>query len=305
MPIQIVSPLPNQPIGIGMQVEVALDVALFVQGDKVTFEILDDVEIGRIIAYGHLQDVHSPGPHVFTVGAAGTATALFWQAYPQWAHAAHSSTIDVRVQHRRPDETVVDQLVQSNIYDTLTGLQVALPKLMQSTVQGGFTPQDRIVLQSINVATLVPIVNAVGQLVELPLSALGWRAPKEFMLRSAAFLLSGTGVLQRPAGSTRLDAHGIIWQFEVVPDGFGFVFGQVAEFYNRMVQFVVVRHDGADVAYVSDVFDETSAGHFLQWETPFPSQLQYAIAPGVTLRCWWLDFVKSSSPPLGTREDSS
>lgn len=295
MPITFEIPEPNQPFGFGFRMRFQSDfIGPLPEGSFWTVTIFSPVE-SEVPRFSMIYRTNNPafdGIH----GDLDTDAFI--------PHAV-SDLVDgqparLEVKLTQAPSTVIDQTSQPIIIDWQTGM----PKLLDlarryATQTGGFTQADREVQAEIRKASFVPFVNALGQASDLALSSFTWQPPSQFLRRSAPFLISGSGVLTRPAGQTIVRAYGIQWNWEVLPPGFGRVYGRVDEYANRMVQFVVIRRDQANELYVDRIYDENTEGHFLQWGNQFPTEVQYYIAPGVTLRCFWLDYALTPQP-VGT-----
>jgi hypothetical protein len=74
----------------------------------------------------------------------------------------------------------------------------------------------------------------------------------------------------------------------VIPAGYGKDDGSVIEWNRRIGQLVVIREGAGDDLYI-DLLEDTHRGNdFILWQFPNPSQVNYDIAPGVTLLWEWL-----------------
>lgn len=288
MPI-ILSPLPDQPFGIGMTGTVDGQ-AFEVPEDtwKVDFTIRDVPETGRIIGFGSSQGLHHPFSEI-TIGRAlvsGAPTVLL-QPYPQFPSTPHGSTVFLT-------STVVGSisgLVQTETisvkYDLLTGLQSIIPA--QGTATGGFNASDRLNLNSVlsSVQMVAPPALTGGANIVAGIIDFVRGPPRSFLRRFGQQLLTGRGTLSaQPPGA--LHSFGGTWSFITVPAGYGKDDGALVEWHRRLLQLVVVRDEATSDTYIDVLEDSHYEGNFILWQFPNPLQIQYDVAPGVTVLWQWL-----------------
>jgi len=288
MPPLIVSPLPDQPWGIGLTGTFSADITAFVEGDFLEVELRDQVEGGRIIGYGSARDLHAPSTEI-TLGQTVQGPTIIWQSYPQYPASAHGTQVWLRLIHKSSLGEQKDAIVQPQIHDTISGLQIALPKLITAQASG-YTEADRQEQAEIKKAVFapLPLAGAIGAAAQIALSSLVECPPADHLVRTDPQLLSGSGTLTRPFGPIPVSAYGFTFRFEVVPPGLSVMDGRSLEFPERMAQFLAIKHDKDGLEYVSDRYDFHWDQERVCWGIPFPIRLEYWILPGVTLRFWWL-----------------
>ena len=100
---------------------------------------------------------------------------------------------------------------------------------------------------------------------------------------------SGYNSFQRVRGPVGVDAFGIGWDIEEVPDGYGSFGDPLAVIYDRQVLTMRVLHrlfDGSD-AWTQAVFANEQNGYILFNES-FPWLIRTLLSPGVTASFYWL-----------------
>jgi hypothetical protein len=161
---------------------------------------------------------------------------------------------------------------------------------MQAQVQGGFTDTDRSQLQLAvdNTTTSIPAA-VVGGLVTTGLGRYFDQVPPFLLQRHGTSIhLTGNGTLTKGVEPFATYALGIEWIFDQPPPGFGLTTGNVAEYENRMVQWMPVYQDRLGSAYWANLVDAHEAGQRLVWSTNVPHNLNYWIAPGLGLTLTFL-----------------
>lgn len=186
---------------------------------------------------------------------------------------------------------VAEELTQPAVWDASYQFQ-----LQAFAGQGaGFTQADRDNLTTVKASVWrsegvsvsgIPIVSDLISFI---------RGPSRVFLQpgSESSLLTGRGILgtKTPSG---LNAYGGTWSWFTVPAEFGFIEGQLDEYFNRMAQFLVIREGARPDAqtpgslYIDEIVDSTAEGGFVTWQLPAPTQVQYDIAPGVVVLWRWL-----------------
>ena len=225
-------------------------------------------------------------PFVF-IQPDATKVVQWYEQPPAAAATAQSARLTVRLVDQ--NNLVVDQ-------DTVPvqwradPISIAwLQSLAATSGTGGFTSTDRSVLNAVlpAVRTLLPAALPGGP--QLLMQAIDLvRGPPRSLLRPfGSQLISGRGSLSaQPTGA--LYSYGGTWQVAVIPAGYGKDDGQVTEWNRRIGQLVVIREGASDDLYI-DVLEDTHRGNdFILWQVPNPSQINYDIAPGVTLLWEWL-----------------
>lgn len=176
-------------------------------------------------------------------------------------------------------------------YDALSGL----PRVVvepQAPIQGGFTQADRDVAQTTLNATVsrLELTTGLGELADVALSAQFGCPPGPLLVPALHGLLTGSGVIDRPAGGAGVYAYGFTFRFEVLPPGLSVIDGRALEFPERMAQFLVVKVDAAGNEYVSDRYEFHHDQERVCWGIPFPKRIEYSVLPGVSMRFFWLLF---------------
>jgi hypothetical protein len=274
---------PGATISVGTNIQGPLPI-----GSRWTLEIRAQGTEFIWSAGGNNQETHNTTlyPNIFTQ-TTGQQVVEWYPQQPRLAQPASSSTLTVRLLDNNgavidQDSTPVQWLPEP------AGVAWVQARALASGT-GGFTTTDRSVLNAVlpAVRTLLPAALPGGP--QLLMQAIDLvRGPPRSLLRPfGSQLISGRGSLSaQPAGA--LHSFGGTWQVAVIPAGYGKDDGQVTEWNRRIGQFVVIREGASDDLYI-DVLEDTHRGNdFILWQFPNPTQINYDIAPGVTLLWEWL-----------------
>jgi hypothetical protein len=284
LPPQIISPLPDQPWGIGMTGSFAADFANFVSGDFLEIELRDQVEGGRIIGYGSVRDLHAPSTEI-TLGKTVAGPSVFWQTYPQFSASAQGKQVWLRLVHKSSDGTQKDAIVQPQIHDTITGLQIALPALISpTTVTGGFTAADRAEAAETKALAAFPLGGFLPGLLE----AFGDAVPTPYGSELITPDRTGGGVLTRPGGLFNVNALGIRFQIISKPPGIGIDEGGPPSYEIPLLELGLTRELKAGEVLNEDSHWFSDENGEWVWNFNAPHQVLYWIQPGVTVRFWWM-----------------
>jgi len=274
---------PGATISVGTNIQGPLPI-----GSRWTLEIRAQGTEFIWSAGGNNQETHNTTlyPNIFTQ-TTGQQVVEWYPQQPRLAQPASSSTLTVRLLDNNgavidQDSTPVQWLPEP------AGVAWVQARALASGT-GGFTTTDRSVLNAVlpAVRTLLPAALPGGP--QLLMQAIDLvRGPPRSLLRPfGSQLISGRGSLSaQPAGA--LHSFGGTWQVAVIPAGYGKDDGQVTEWNRRIGQFVVIREGASDDLYI-DVLEDTHRGNdFILGQFPNPTQINYDIAPGVTLLWEWL-----------------
>jgi len=274
---------PGATISVGTNIQGPLPI-----GSRWTLEIRAQGTEFIWSAGGNNQETHNTTlyPNIFTQ-TTGQQVVEWYPQQPRLAQPASSSTLTVRLLDNNgavidQDSTPVQWLPEP------AGVAWVQARALASGT-GGFTTTDRSVLNAVlpAVRTLLPAALPGGP--QLLMQAIDLvRGPPRSLLRPfGSQLISGRGSLSaQPPGA--LHSFGGTWQVAVIPAGYGKDDGQVTEWNRRIGQLVVIREGASDDLYI-DVLEDTHRGNdFILWQFPNPTQINYDIAPGVTLLWEWL-----------------
>lgn len=176
-------------------------------------------------------------------------------------------------------------------YDAISGMPHVVAASQVAPVSGyAQADRDRDIKTSAAVLSAFPLTTAIGELVEVGLDAQFGCPPLPLLVPSSALLLTGSGTVDRPSGSTGVHAYGFVFRLEIVPPGLSVIDGRSLEFPERLAQFLVIRVDANGNEYVADRYEFHHDQERICWGIPFPKRLEYSILPGVSLRFFWLLF---------------
>lgn len=289
MPITLLPPVDNLYVGPGSTVTVSTNfIGPFPTGTFWEMEIRrtgDEfiLSAGRNDNFTNTSTLY---PNVF-IQPTGVQVPQWYPQPPAAAQPAQSATLVIRL--RETPSTVLEQTSSPIQWRPEPAGVAWVQSLGAAQAGGGFTTTDRSVLNAVLPAVRTLLPNAFAGGPQLLMQAIDLvRGPPRSMLRPfGSQLISGRGSLSaQPPGA--LHSFGGTWQVAVIPAGYGKDDGQVTEWNRRIGQLVVIREGASEDLYI-DVLEDTHRGNdFILWQFPNPSQINYDIAPGVTLLWEWL-----------------
>ena len=149
-----------------------------------------------------------------------------------------------------------------------------------------FTADDRTSLQVVQAAVtpqlghgIADLLGDIGSLVMHPPLSVGG-------LSTPPFELTGDGFIPVVVPKA---IFGLYFLATTIPDGFGVLNGNSAEYQQRLVQFRTV-HTVGGVELVTEVRDFHTHGELWLWQIALPTRVEYSISPGVVLSVRWWQF---------------
>lgn len=285
VPIEIIAPLPNTPIGVGYVITAQTNnsgpfptdsqwLAIAYDSDRVQFSCL-----GRVPFTQPFQSWTLGFDSVTTQPAISPANATTNNGKP-----AH-----LLVQITSPTGGLQEELEQPMTHDNSTGL----PYLIQSNTgtQGSFTPDDRGTLQVVEEAVTLQIpapfvqggVAAITNILEQLKSPNGQRLcpvePED---------LTGQGTRLRPVPIAPVAALGALFEFITIPPNLSRSKTFTPVYREPIAQIGVIMKDACGFEYVDDLVDIRSNNHKVLWGIPAPERIEYWILPGAVVRMYWL-----------------
>lgn len=214
--------------------------------------------------------------------SAGTMT------FPSF-HFATAAGDDVRYRVVLADNAGVQPVQQAELTGVWDG-SFAWKLTATGGGTSGFSPTDRtdlqIVKQSVQL-NLGGVLAGGGEAIVRAIDAVSG-VPRSVLSPGSSQALSGRGVLAPLIDGTGARALGATWSWFTIPAGFGFVDGQLLEYFNRIAQFLVVREGADDTLYIDEHIDTQAEGGHILWKLPAPTEIRYDIAPGAVVTWRWL-----------------
>lgn len=288
MPVTFVPPIDNLFVGPGAQIGVSTDfIGPLPTGSR--WELL----IGPVGGEGIIGEAgFAPASHQSTLFVSLTKTETtglkpIW--HPQLPAAASPVQQSVAIARLfSGTNTVIDQ-GSTPVQWRAEPAGVAYVQAQGAATSGGFSDVDRSVLNTIlpAVRTLFPSAVPGGAQLAAQVIDLVRGPPRSLLRPFGTLLLTGRGTFSaQPPGA--LHSFGGTWQVAEIPAGYGKDDGTVTEWHRRIGQLAVIREGAGDDLYI-DVLEDTHRGNdFILWQFPNPSQINYDIAPGVTILWEWL-----------------
>lgn len=276
MPITITLPLPDSRIGPGLQVGLSSDfVGPMPSGSEWKLTVATDAEFTHQMWIEFHSFVVSPW-EVFLLVQQG----LSFEG-PRYMPGA-GTTIHLQAELINGSSFAVeDSGVVTGVWEPTAGLGLQIAQ--QAMTTGGLTVEehDAVLLAAANTQLAVP-TNASGgvSIIQTIGQVLGSLGNRELHHRHASMLISGQGSIARGSGAFRSDAMGIEWYWNTIPPGFGYRHGSVAEYFNRIVQFRLIKEDGAGLLYQDEVLDVNAEGQRFAWGLTVPVTLEWYVTPG-------------------------
>lgn len=285
MPIQIVSPTTGQTSGWGFEIIGSSDVVAPI-GETVRWWFVLRFRApleGEIFVDSQAYD--GPGPFTKHIGQPDPGLT---KSIPipdgTWVNGGEA---ELAVQLRTTQNEILTQTVVPVIHDTVTGMAHLLQK--QTTTEGGFSEEDRVVLMQMRGGLLWDLIGElVPELLELAASHL----PTSFQPITYSPLVCDETVLVRPTLPAFVRWVGIRWRLVQWPSGLGIVDGFPDHTYGNWGQISLTKlnTDGQAIVYESK-YEERFEGEIL-WGTNEPYNVQVYVLPGVCV-----EFQALSGPP--------
>jgi hypothetical protein len=201
------------------------------------------------------------------------------------------STVRLLVEQFHANHTKVASISQSMIYDPTSMLwNYGAFQWGGGTQTGSFTTTDRQTIQQTEEATIATFPAQLNGLTQIPfnLGELVTELPKWLASATTGVQITGRGNLTRPGGLFNINALGIQWEFVSVPPHLGVRDGAVEEYYERILQLVLVGRDAGAVEYVDQVVESSVSGERITWGLSPPYRLLFDVLPGVVVQYHWL-----------------
>lgn len=285
MTLNIFSPFPGGPVGPGIVSSVQSVGNDAPAGSTWIFEVLDFLGPPEQISLRHTfpAGLGAAPPPGFLIGDRSAGTVV----QPSTAvRVVQGGDVDWRVSLRSGSTgLIVDQTTIPGVWDASHDFWLR----QEASSAGGFTGTDRTNLNSVlgAVQTILPAALPGGAQLAMSVIDLVRGPPRSLLQPFSSQLLTGRGSISaQPPGA--LHSFGGTWSWFTVPSGYGKDDGALVEFHRRLAQFVVIREGAGDNTYIDVVEDSHNEGNFILWQFPNPTEIQYDIAPGVTVLWRWL-----------------
>ena len=277
MTVTFVTPLPGEGVALGYLVQPISDLVGPIPNDSFWIVAIQHIEDSGIFLTQDniLSPTTTPPPKIFGEKEDGS----FQFPFPQPKIAIGD---DVRLLAELRSNTLGTQDTGSIIVKWRP--QEAVPWVQQQntvTVEGAFTPEDRVVLMGIG-ESVVRVLPADGIDIELPIADLLWKPPLGAnILQPGALRISGIGQINLPEQPGLL-VYGCWWEIFSAPPHLGFQEGLTRHYQQRLLQLNVI-HSVGGVDVVSEVLDADFERVIWRWAEALPFALAYQVAPGVEL----------------------
>lgn len=157
-------------------------------------------------------------------------------------------------------------------------------KLNQIAAVVGATPEINTKLDTIQ-ESVTASFPGVGN---FPLSGLLTHPPLGFVTRELIGDFTDAGDLTRPAPGTGVNAFGLTWEIVTFGDGIGVDPGAPERLAVDLLQLELVHTDHDGHEFVSAAADFNYENTYWFFDPALPTRVQFAIAPSVVLRFYWL-----------------
>lgn len=169
--------------------------------------------------------------------------------------------------------------------DLISGLQVQIPAQGGGTVTGGFTEQDRVVLQSVQWWLLWDLAGELlPELVDLLRGAVRSK-PESRLIEPDAV---GEGNINPPGAGPFFRWVGIKWAAISWPEGIGVDEGKPDQLEINYMQISRVEADSTNIGWIEESYYERRLEGQWDWGLDEPAQMSFWIMPGISVRFWYL-----------------
>lgn len=285
MPITITTPPSGGPFGPGFRLAWSSDfIGPLELGTQliVTLELVPPAELV-------IQQSVYPTQVPFGDVAFGRASNGQTVYVPVDARAPQGVDAQVRALLRAPGGATIDSTTTAVPVkvDYQSGQQV-VEQLQGQTPAGGFTEEDRIVLQDMSVMTNAWLLwDLVGELVPPVLDLIG-NVIRTRPLRELVGDVQDHWSFNIPAENPLWQWIGMEWQIQSFPDGIGVDEGnpQLTEIDYMQLELVRLFEDGTGSSY--EGLYSRKLTQTLFWGTNNPDRVQGYVMPGCVVRIWLL-----------------
>lgn len=282
MPVTITAPAPGRPFGPGYITSFATSVGVVELGSTWRMRIRAQDAAETITDFSATA---ADTPSISTTFGFSTTGSPTLSARNSVIAQGDSATFTVELLN--PQQVVIDSGAVAITYDRITGVEwVAWQYPTSTTSTGGFTEADRAQLAQ---TKALAAFNLGAWLPEL---AAALEAMAQFPYGSELITpdRTGAGVLTRPGGGFNVNALGIRWKVISYPPGYGIDPGAPDSFDIPILELSLTGQVTGGEVVINDSHQWTDDNSTWVWNFAIPYQVLYWIAPGVTIRFWWLLF---------------
>jgi hypothetical protein len=281
VPIVVTNPLPNAPFGPGFRVSASSDTGAFDPSFRWLIEVRDEGG-NPVISEG--RPIGTAPPFFINLVFLTDASQALTLGSGTGMTDGQTGTLHVAIGSAF---TTAEQLNVPIRWDgaSQVGVQNAI-LAQQGHVAGGFTAQDRALLQTTADASVVDLTLTTPppNIRSVPIGRLPGLLPVIWNERVGPFTLIGRGSVDLSPSARRGIWVAMRWFFTVIPAGWGMTPGAIDEFDARPAQLVpvYVLESGEEIGMpVMDV--NTSGGYFQFQQGPGVTRVEYDISPGWTV----------------------
>lgn len=277
MPGTFINPIPGQPFGPGFQIQFQSDfIGPLASGTRWHVEYWDHDTEQFAFAEAHDQPALS-----------STMFSYIWMAWDDvWNSNAifgsfrHGRTVDLKVQLIDPDGAILDEAINTGVWDAITGIPVLITQIKNRVETGSPISSDLADIKAASFASFGTQLVPISQLLQSP--------PIGLLVRELIGDLDGEGILTRPGGGFNVNAFGLAWEVQATGEGIGVDEGAPDTLETDMLdlQLIHVLADGNNETTTAVRFNYGDA--LWLFSPMLPHEVRYWIGPSIVLRMYWL-----------------
>ena len=286
MPIVILEPPSGAPTGPGFIVHVQSDLIGPIPGDAEWILQLfdsdlvnsacssitrsDSREISFVLGYDYINSRISVDP------ASSSITS--------------GKNMQLQVTWSSPTTGIIEQKLQPQVSDMVTGQPYIQTIASQLQGQGGMTTEEHTWLDTVQQAVQHAFADIQGLISMSPIGTALQHPDHNFLIPAGnPFDLVGRGVIVPPSALGAPNSFGIQFQVETLVPGYGLRDGVIVEWEDRMVQlaaFHTIR--GTSGTWCTQVDDISLDRGLWLYRVPGPAEVRYDVTPNVVIHCQWI-----------------
>jgi len=277
MPGTLIAPTPGEPFGPGFLIRFESDfIGPFAPGTRWTVEYFD--HLTEEFLFANTADQPAVSHIMFDYVWMGWNDV--WNGNAIFGHMLNGRQVEMRIQLVDPDGAVLDSVINTGVWDAVTGIPVLLTQIKNRIDSSSAISVDLADIKAASFASFGSQLVPISQLIQSP--------PIGLLVRELIGDLTGEGTLTRPVGGFNVNAFGLAWEVQAAGEGIGVSEGAPDMLVTHMLDLQLV-HTLADANNETTSIARFAYGDAMWLFSPMlPHEVKYWIGPSITLRMYWL-----------------
>jgi hypothetical protein len=289
VPITIISPLAEQPIGPGVHVQASTSLPSIPADWHWTANVFTP-DFNQQVGFAAVRS--APQIVSLFIGLDESATGI---STPVWAPQVASLDVEnhvaLSVALRDVNHQIMEETVRTVTWEPNPAGVAYVQSFSVAQTGGGLTPTQAEHLEF----TMAYAAMGLGGFVPGLPDALGALLPLGYTFEQITPDRTGTGELSRPGGALNTNALGIAWSITFAPVGIGINPGAPPSYDISMLELAKTKRMTGGQVTIDDSLETSDSDRVWIWNLDSPWTMRYAIIPGVVVRFYWVLF----SSPIG------